>query len=30
MLAPAEEPGSYPGDAIFCFFVSFVCLFVSV
>ena len=27
MLAPAEKPGSYPGDAIFCFFVSFVCLF---
>ena len=27
MLAPAEEPGSYPGDAIFCFFASFVCLF---
>ena len=28
MLAPAEEPGLIPGDAIFCFFVSFTCLFV--
>ena len=23
VLAPADEPGSTPGDAIFCFFVSF-------
>ena len=23
LLAPADEPGSTPGDRIFCFFVSF-------
>ena len=28
LLAPADEPGSTPGDRIFCFFVSFFfCLF---
>ena len=27
LLAPADEPGSTPGDRIFCFFVSFFFLF---
>ena len=27
LLAPADKPGSTPGDAVFCFFVSFFSLF---
>ena len=30
LLAPADEPGSTPGDRIFCFFVSFFFFFCLV
>ena len=26
LLAPADKPGSTPGDAVFCFFVLFFCV----